>query len=82
MEVGQRVVRGENWKWGDQDGGEGSVGTVVVVGKHGSLSSPNKTVIVQWDTGMRTNYRCGHDNAYDLFLLDNAPSGRFDETAV
>ncbi len=28
---GSRVVRGPNWKWGDQDGGEGSVGTVVDV---------------------------------------------------
>ncbi len=27
--VGVRVVRGPDWKWGDQDGGEGSVGTVV-----------------------------------------------------
>jgi len=26
---GLRVVRGPDWKWGDQDGGEGSVGTVV-----------------------------------------------------
>lgn len=26
---GLRVVRGPDWKWGDQDGGEGSVGTLV-----------------------------------------------------
>ena len=26
---GLRVVRGPDWKWGDQDGGEGCVGTVV-----------------------------------------------------
>ena len=31
--VGLRVVRGPNWSWGDQDGGEGHVGTVVEVGK-------------------------------------------------
>jgi len=31
--VGLRVVRGPDWKWGDQDGGEGSVGTVVGVKK-------------------------------------------------
>jgi hypothetical protein len=27
--VGLRVVRGPNWEWDTQDGGEGSVGTVV-----------------------------------------------------
>ena len=26
--VGVRVVRGPDWKWGKQDGGEGHVGTV------------------------------------------------------
>ena len=25
--VGLRVVRGPDWKWGDQDGGEGGLGT-------------------------------------------------------
>lgn len=29
---GLRVVRGPDWKWGDQDGGEGCVGTVVAKG--------------------------------------------------
>ena len=31
--VGLRVVRGPDWEWGDQDGGEGHVGTVVEVGE-------------------------------------------------
>ena len=26
---GTRVVRGPDWRWEDQDGGEGSVGTIV-----------------------------------------------------
>lgn len=33
MEVGLRVVRGPDWKWGNQDEGEGHVGTVVEVGR-------------------------------------------------
>lgn len=33
MEVGIRVVRGPDWKWGNQDDGEGHVGTVVEVGR-------------------------------------------------
>ena len=31
LEAGLRVVRGPDWSWGDQDGGEGHVGTVVEV---------------------------------------------------
>lgn len=75
MEVGLRVVRGPDWKWGNQDGGEGHVGTVVEIGKVGSATSPDKTVVVQWDSGSRTNYRIGYQNAYDLRIFDNAPIG-------
>ena len=35
---GLRVVRGPGWKWGEQDGGEGSVGTVVDIQKNASDS--------------------------------------------
>ena len=76
MEAGCRVVRGPDWKWGNQDGGEGHVGTVVVVGRSGSVSSPDKTVVVQWDGGTRTNYRCGYQGAFDLCLFDNGPAGK------
>lgn len=75
MEVGLRVVRGPDWKWGNQDGGEGYVGTVVEVGRPGSQTSPDKTVVVHWDSGARTNYRVGYQGAYDLRIYDNAPVG-------
>uniref|UniRef100_A0AAR2LVB7 E3 ubiquitin-protein ligase MIB2 n=1 Tax=Pygocentrus nattereri TaxID=42514 RepID=A0AAR2LVB7_PYGNA len=75
MEVGMRVVRGFDWKWGNQDDGEGHVGTVVEVGRQGSTTTPDKTVVVQWDSGTRTNYRTGYQGAYDLLLYDNAQIG-------
>ncbi|KAF4070651.1 hypothetical protein AMELA_G00287890 [Ameiurus melas] len=75
MEVGMRVVRGVDWKWSNQDDGEGHVGTVVEVGRQGSTSTPDKTVVVQWDSGTRTNYRTGYQGAYDLLLYDNAQIG-------
>ncbi|CAL7942292.1 unnamed protein product [Xylocopa violacea] len=86
LEVGLRVVRGQDWKWDDQDGGEGFAGTVVEIGKPpsfgNSASSPNpsdrtpdKTVIVQWDHGSRSNYRIGYQGAYDLLVFDNAATG-------
>lgn len=76
MEVGLRVVRGPDWKWGNQDEGEGHVGTVVEIGRQGSDTSPDKTVVVQWDSGSRTNYRVGYQDAFDLRVFDNAPIGK------
>lgn len=75
MQVGMRVVRGVDWKWGSQDNGEGNVGTVVEIGRTGSPTTPDKTVVVQWDQGNRTNYRTGFQGAYDLLLYDNAQIG-------
>ena len=67
--LGLRVVRGPNWAWEDQDGGEGFVGTVAVLDKGGG------GVIVQWDMGQRCRYRCGRDNKFDLRILDCAQIG-------
>ncbi|XP_037684717.1 E3 ubiquitin-protein ligase MIB2 isoform X2 [Choloepus didactylus] len=75
VQVGMRVVRGVDWKWGHQDGGEGGVGTVVELGRQGSPSTPDRTVVVQWDHGSRTNYRAGYQGAHDLLLYDNAQIG-------
>lgn len=83
MEVmlGLRVVRGPNWMWGEQDGGEGHVGTVVSVHDPSNASSivvgmPGPCVCtVQWDVGPRCRYRCGVGNTYDLRILDSGPVG-------
>ncbi len=76
MKPGIRVVRGPDWKWGNQDGGEGHVGTVVEV-KTGDTPADNLTasrvVLVQWDNGNRCNYRCGVDGKHDLIMYDNGP---------
>lgn len=70
--VGARVVRGPDWKWGKQDGGEGHVGTVR------SFESPEEVVVV-WDNGTAANYRCS--GAYDVRILDSAPTGNFTSTS-
>jgi len=64
--VGARVVRGPDWKWGKQDGGEGHIGTVR------NFESPEEVVVV-WDNGTAANYRCA--GAYDLRIIDSAPTG-------
>ena len=71
-----RVVRGPDWDQGDQDGGEGHVGTVVEVGDQDSEDQP-RSVIVQWDCGNRSRYRCGLEEKYDLRVLDSGPLGMF-----
>lgn len=73
MEVGLRVVRGPDWMWGDQDGGEGNVGTVVHLGGDGNF--PEDTVLVYWDSGRQANYRAGYSGKYDLRIFDSAQTG-------
>jgi E3 ubiquitin-protein ligase mind-bomb len=74
VQMGLRVVRGPDWEWGDQDGGEGHVGTVVEVGEP-PVSHGGRAVIVLWDCGERCEYRCGLEGKYDLRVLDSAPAG-------
>ena len=68
--LGVRVVRGPDWEWGDQDGGEGFVGTVA------GLEEGGDQVVVQWDMGLKCRYRCGADGKFDLRVLDSGPSGK------
>ena len=75
VKVGLRVVRGGDWQWGNQDGGEGFVGTVVEVGGQSGSRNPDKTVVVVWDTGVCAKYRAGYDGKDDLLVLNNAPAG-------
>lgn len=64
--IGSRVVRGPDWKWGKQDGGEGHVGTVRSFESHDE-------VLVVWDNGTAANYRCA--SHFDLRVFDNAATG-------
>lgn len=65
--IGYRVVRGRDWKWGKQDGGDGHVGTVRSFESQGE-------VLVLWDNGTAANYRCS--TQFDIRILDSAPAGR------
>ena len=80
--MGTRVVRGSDWTWGDQDGGEGHVGTVAEVlqadrpGLVVDGGCPGPCIVtVQWDCGNRCRYRCGVGDRYDLRVIDSAPAG-------
>ncbi|XP_050439375.1 E3 ubiquitin-protein ligase mib1 [Adelges cooleyi] len=67
QQVGSRVIRGPDWKWGKQDGGEGHTGTV-------RNFESREEVVVVWDNGIAANYRCCRQ--YDLRVLDSGPTGQ------
>ena len=73
--VGLRVVRGDDWDYDDQDGGDGFVGTVVEVGGQDGSKNPEKTVVVVWDSGVCAKYRAGFEGKDDLRVIDSALAG-------
>ncbi|XP_019845780.2 probable E3 ubiquitin-protein ligase HERC2 [Bactrocera dorsalis] len=66
MKIGTRIVRGADWKWGDQDGNPPGEGRIISeVGEDG-------WVRVEWYTGATNSYRMGKEGQYDLRLADSA----------
>lgn len=65
LEVGTRVQRGPDWKYGNQDGGPGRLGLVT----SGSSATSSKWAYVKWDCGHYDSYRWGQQNKYDLKLV-------------
>ena len=58
---GARVVRGPDWRWNDQDGGDGREGTVVGPSHRNELEAR-----VVWDAGHANLYRTGNHDQFDL----------------
>jgi hypothetical protein len=70
---GTRVVRGPDWQYGKQDGGEGHVGTVKTF--ENESNNEQQAVMVVWDHGeIGRNYRC--QTHFDLRVLDNSATGK------
>ncbi|KAG7393228.1 E3 ubiquitin-protein ligase mib1 [Phytophthora pseudosyringae] len=68
IKVGDRVVRGPDWKWSNQDGENGSLGTVERISTWGGVKGSGVTV--RWDTNQRVNtYRWGAEGCYDLYIV-------------
>ncbi|KAK7068145.1 hypothetical protein SK128_019100 [Halocaridina rubra] len=62
LKVGDRVIRGRDWKWGSQDGHSPSKGTVIRDQGNGWLK-------VKWDYGSENAYRMGAEGCFDLKLV-------------
>jgi len=64
LKRGDRVRRGPDWRWGQQDGGPDGRGTVISMqtwSGHGG-----KGVNVRWDNGTTNVYRFGFRDCYDV----------------
>lgn len=70
MKIGTRVMRGVDWKWGDQDGPAPGLGRVI-----GELGEDG-WIRVQWDTGSTNSYRMGKEGKYDLKLAEPPPAAQ------
>lgn len=65
-----RVLRGPDWDKGEEDGGEGHVGTVTEI-------LMNNMVRVVWDNGKESICRSGAGGKFDLRIFDSAPVGKY-----
>lgn len=66
-----RVVRGVDWQWEDQDGGNGKKGQVTEI-QDWSAASPRSAAYVLWDNGTRNLYRVGFEGLADLKVFSDA----------
>ncbi|XP_052100421.1 uncharacterized protein LOC127734536 [Mytilus californianus] len=65
--VGCRVVRGQDWKYGDLDGGKGKLGTVLGIPAEGKA-------VVRWDRQNIGIYKMGCEGLFELKLCDTLSS--------
>ena len=71
---GARVIRGVDWQWEDQDGGNGRRGKVTEV-QDWSAASPRSAAYVIWDTSAKNLYRVGFEGMADLKAVSDAKGG-------
>ncbi|XP_064626233.1 E3 ubiquitin-protein ligase MIB1-like [Lineus longissimus] len=71
-----RVVRGVDWQWEDQDGGNGRRGKVTEI-QDWSAASPRSAAYVLWDNGAKNLYRTGFEGMADLKVVNDAKGGSF-----
>ncbi|PBC32214.1 E3 ubiquitin-protein ligase mind-bomb [Apis cerana cerana] len=68
---GARVVRGVDWQWEDQDGGNGRRGKVNEI-QDWSAASPRSAAYVIWDNGAKNLYRVGFEGMVKRLLMFQA----------
>lgn len=74
--VGAKVIRGPDWEWGQQDGGNGKNGLVVEIRGWDNISC-RSVANVSWGTGSTNVYRLGHKGNVDLRYIQAASGGYY-----
>lgn len=72
--VGAKVIRGPDWDWGNQDGGDGKCGRVTEI-RGWDNESGRSVANVTWLCGSTNVYRVGHKGKVDLKVLWPATNG-------
>ena len=68
------MIRGVDWQWEDQDGGNGRRGKVTEI-QDWSAASPRSAGYVIWDTSAKNLYRVGFEGMADLKAVSDAKGG-------
>ncbi|XP_072464630.1 E3 ubiquitin-protein ligase MIB2 isoform X4 [Notamacropus eugenii] len=71
---GAKVLRGPDWEWGNQDGGEGKPGRVMDI-RGWDVETGRSVASVTWADGTTNVYRVGHKGKVDLKCVVEAPGG-------
>ncbi|XP_012662820.2 E3 ubiquitin-protein ligase MIB2 isoform X2 [Otolemur garnettii] len=71
---GAKVVRGPDWEWGSQDGGEGKPGRVADI-RGWDVETGRSVASVTWADGTTNVYRVGHKGKVDLKCVAEAAGG-------
>lgn len=66
--VGSKVIRGPDWKWRDQDGGEGSIGVVESIMPWSGIEGEGMSV--RWSNDSLYTYRWGADGKFDVIPVE------------
>lgn len=74
LKVGCKVIRGPNWKWRDQDGGEGSIGVVEGISPWSGVDGEGMSV--RWPNDSLYTYRWGADGNFDLIHVEVDEEGK------
>ena len=61
---GAKVTRGRDWKWGEQDGGSGRVGTLTEITAWNSMERSGAKVT--WNLFSQNTYRAGYQGSVGL----------------
>lgn len=71
-----RVVRGVDWQWEDQDGGNGKRGKLTEL-QDWSASSPRSAAYILWDHGGKNLYRVGFEGMCDIKCIQEGKGGSY-----